>query len=437
VVSGLGGPDPRQRLYAARLVPDRAGAAFFRRAASESGVVLLHDGRAILASGTAGSLPLPAGLAEPDAAARAERALAEIEVLHDGAPAQAAAPLAIGALPFDRTRSAALRIPAATLVEEAAGSVVILVASEKDDLMQAVSAWEAGGLAVGPDDRPAGGPPERFGLSSSRSHEEFRHLVREAVSDIRAGLFEKVVLVREVMVEADRAFHPSSLVERLRALYPSCATFSIDGFVGASPELLVARRGASVSAHPLAGTIGRSGDPATDARAEAEFLASAKERSEHRVVVEAIAAVLGPLCETLAVPDAPSIVELRNVSHLGSFLTGRLSPSSDAGGGLPGALDLVARLHPTPAVAGTPTEDALTWIAKHEELDRGPYAGPVGWVDARGDGEWFVGIRAGLFDGRQARLFAGVGVVADSDPDAELAETQLKLQALLAAAVRP
>jgi menaquinone-specific isochorismate synthase len=430
-------PYRRRGLYAARLVPDGASAAAFRRTASESGVVLCHEERAILALGTAGRAPLPDGLAEPGAAARVEAVLGEVEIIHDAAPAEAAAPLAIGALPFDRTRRGWLRIPATTLVEDSAGSVVILVDSEKDHLMEAVSAWEAGKIARPGDDAPSGGPPERFVLSSVRSHEEFRQLVREAVEDIRAGCLEKVVLVREVVVEADRAFHPSSLVERLRALYPSCATFSVDGFVGASPELLVARRGVSVRAHPLAGTIGRSGDPATDARAEAEFLASAKERSEHRVVVEAIAAVLAPLCDSLELPDAPSIVELRNVSHLGSFLTGRLSPASGAASGPPSALDLVARLHPTPAVAGTPTEDALTWIAKHEELDRGSYAGPVGWVDTRGDGEWFVGIRAALFDGGRARLFAGVGVVADSDPDAELAETQLKLQALLAAAVRP
>ncbi len=170
------------------------------------------------------------------------------------------------------------------------------------------------------------------------------------------------------------------------------------------------------------------------ARAEAALFASAKERSEHRAVVETIAAALMPVVEQLAVPEEPVVMELRNVSHLGTHMEGVLSGRQ---GRYPSALELVGLLHPTPAVAGTPVDLALDYLAKAEELDRDRYAGPLGWVDARGDGEWYLGIRSAIVAGSSARLFAGVGIVADSDPAAELAETQLKLQAFLAAAVRP
>ena len=185
---------------------------------------------------------------------------------------------------------------------------------------------------------------------------------------------------------------------------------------------------------PLAGTAARSGDPDSDRKAEAALLASAKERSEHRVVVDAITSALAPVVERLEVPDGPVIRELRNVSHLGTSITGTLAKRDHD---YPSVLELVGLLHPTPAVAGTPVDLALDYLTKLEELDRDRYAGPVGWVDARGDGEWYLAIRSAIVEGSSARLFAGVGIVADSDPAAELAETQLKLQAFLAAAVRP
>jgi menaquinone-specific isochorismate synthase len=217
----------------------------------------------------------------------------------------------------------------------------------------------------------------------------------------------------------------------LRSLYPSCLVFSIDGFLGASPELLLRRRGDFVESHPLAGTIPRSGDPTVDEQLAAALLGSDKDRAEHRFVVDDVARVLAPWCTDLDVPDEPSIVPLRNVSHLGTRITGHLRPEA------PSALELASLLHPTPAVGGTPRKEALAWLARNEQLDRGPFAGPVGWVDRHGDGDWMVGIRSARVHGATAHLYAGVGVVADSEPAAELAETQLKLQALLAALVRP
>jgi menaquinone-specific isochorismate synthase len=274
-------------------------------------------------------------------------------------------------------------------------------------------------------------PPDRFSLVSARSHADWSRLVQEAVMAVRAGQLAKVVLAREVVVEANRPFVPADILRRLQALYPSCMLFAAEGFVGASPELLVSRRGRQVRSQPLAGTVARSGDPRADDRLTAAMMTSAKERREHGLVVDEVAAGLRPVCERLEVADSPSIVPLRNVSHLGTPIAGRLKSPP------PNALELIARLHPTPAVAGSPTGPAASYLKSVEGFDRGYYGGPVGWMDADGDGDWAVGIRCADVSASTARLFAGVGVVAESDPESELAETQLKLQALLAAVVRP
>jgi menaquinone-specific isochorismate synthase len=262
-------------------------------------------------------------------------------------------------------------------------------------------------------------------------------LVERAVGAIEAGRFAKVVVAREVVATANRVIHVPTVLRRLRSLYPACTVVGAPlgvgdrHFVAASPEILVARDGANVRSHPLAGTIPRSGDPHSDQALADSLLASPKDRAEHEWVVRDVVDGLRPWCESLEVPPTPSIVSLRNVSHLGTLVSGTLTE------GAPSALGLAAALHPTAAVGGTPRAAALAWLTANERLDRGPYAGPVGWVDARGDGEWVVGIRSAVISGASARLFAGVGVVDGSDPAAELAETQFKLQALLAAVVRP
>lgn len=281
-------------------------------------------------------------------------------------------------------------------------------------------------------DARSGAPaPDGFTLTPTVSHADWSEIIGKAVGRIADGAFTKVVLAREVVVKASSDIVVSQVLARLQALYPSCTVFSCEGFVGASPELLVSRFGTSVASHPLAGTVAHSGDADADRRASEQMLSSPKERAEHAFVVDAVASVLRPRCASLSVPDAPSIVALRNVAHLGTRLTGTLTTPA------PTALDLALLLHPTPAVAGTPTDEAIAYLREVEGFDRGRYAGPVGWVDARGDGAFVVGIRSAEISGRVARLFAGVGVVDGSDPDEELAETQLKLQALLAAVVRP
>jgi menaquinone-specific isochorismate synthase len=276
--------------------------------------------------------------------------------------------------------------------------------------------------------------PDEFDLRPSMSHADWKQTVADAVETIRGGELDKVVLARRVDVVANRPFMVAEVLSRLTALYPACMIFHVEGFIGASPELLVRREGDRFASHPLAGTVARSGDRAADDALIAGLLASPKERWEHRIVIDQLSAALAPWCERLDVPETPSVLGLRNVSHLATLITGRLA---ERAGGRPTALDLVQAICPTAAVGGHPTDRALAYLDAVEGFDRGAYAGPVGWVDVRGDGAWALGIRSARIDGERASMYAGVGVVGDSDPVAELAETQLKLQALLAALVRP
>jgi menaquinone-specific isochorismate synthase len=255
--------------------------------------------------------------------------------------------------------------------------------------------------------------------------------VAEATRRLRDGDAQKVVLARAVEVQTDRPLRAGAVLAHLRRAYPASHLFSIDGFIGATPELLVARAGDRLRAHPMAGTAPRSGDPTTDARLAASLLASDNTRDEHRHTIDMVHDTLLPWCSYLDEEAEPSVVAMANVQHLATRLEGRLSSPAAS------VLELVGALHPTPAVGGSPREVALALIAELEQLDRGRYAGPVGWVDAAGNGTWAVGIRSAELRGTTARVFAGVGVVADSDPPSELAETRAKMQALLSALVRP
>jgi menaquinone-specific isochorismate synthase len=240
----------------------------------------------------------------------------------------------------------------------------------------------------------------------------------------------KVVLARELLVEADTPFDRAAVLARLRAAYPGCFLFHVDGFLGASPELLVGRSGDVVRAQPMAGTAPRGGDPTADARLGAALLASPTYRHEHQFTIDMVHDTLLPWCSYLDYEAEPSVVGMANVQHLATLVEGRLSHPA------PSILELVAALHPTPAVNGWPRDLAYDWIADHEGFDRGRYAGAVGWVDGRGNGTWAVSIRCADISGTTARLYAGNGIVADSEPATELAETQAKLQAVLSALTR-
>jgi menaquinone-specific isochorismate synthase len=361
------------------------------------GVAWLHDGASFASSGVVASV-------RPDDAVGF---LAAIE--HDADPKlPGTGPIAVGALPFDPARTGELVVPASIVGRTADGR-----------------GWRTeigGGLRATPE---PGDQPSRYVVSASSSHAAWCSAVERALAAIDTGDLTKVVLARAVDVEADQDFDVAAVLARLRNQQPGCFVYAASGMVGASPELLVARHGSTVVSRPLAGTA-VIGDQDVD-----ELRASAKDGNEHRIVVQAIRAALGPWCEHLDAPDTPEVDTFADVAHLATPVYGTLrSPAPDA-------LTLVRSLHPTPAVAGTPTDAALDAIARLEADPRGSYAGPVGWIDARGDGEWAVALRGAAVDGRRARLHAGAGIVPGSDPEAEWAETQAKLEPMLRALVRP
>jgi menaquinone-specific isochorismate synthase len=239
-------------------------------------------------------------------------------------------------------------------------------------------------------------------------------------------VLEKVVLARDLVATTEAPVDVRALLLRLSARYPSCWTFAVDGLVGSTPELLVRRTGDHVVSRVLAGTSARSSDAVVDAKHAADLLASDKDRSEHELAVRSVADALGPFCSDLVVPRAPEVVRLANVQHLQTDVTGRLA-------GRESALDLAAALHPTAAVCGTPTSLARTTIRELESMDRGRYAGPVGWIDGRGDGAFGIALRCAQVDPhdeRTLRMYAGCGIVAGSVPADELAEAQTKLLAV-------
>ncbi|WP_210495245.1 isochorismate synthase [Patulibacter sp. SYSU D01012] len=256
-------------------------------------------------------------------------------------------------------------------------------------------------------------------------------IVDEAVGRLD-GELQKVVLARSLELHADAPLDPAALLRRLALRDPRGYAFALDvgdgeTLVGASPELLVARRGDRVIARPLAGSTPRRPDPGEDHERAAALFRSAKDRHEHGVVVDAVADALRPLCATLDVPAEPALVGTATMWHLGTTVTGRLADPQ------PSALALATALHPTPAVCGTPPAAAHELIAELEPFERGPYAGAVGWQDAAGDGEWVVTIRCGLVRDNALRLFAGAGVVAGSRGEDELAETAAKFRTFLSA----
>ena len=284
-------------------------------------------------------------------------------------------------------------------------------------------------IGVDPDPRPSLPPvvvpqaPTAVRWSEgSTTVFEWQGLVRSAVERIRSGELDKVVLARDVVADVDGVLDPRHLLVNLAERYPSCWTFSIDGLVGATPELLVRRTGDLVTSRVLAGTVRRRGDVEADASLAQRLLASDKDTEEHEYAVDSVARALAAHCTDLEVPERPHVLELANVQHLATDVTGRLADRAPV-------LALAASLHPTAAVCGTPTERAMAMIRDIEGMDRARYAGPVGWFDAHGDGEFGIALRCAEIDTEAGtvRSFAGCGIVAGSDPELELAETVAKL----------
>jgi menaquinone-specific isochorismate synthase len=386
----------------------------------ETGLLWRESGGGLAGNGVAMRIDLPAGLADVESVRDAIRLLNTIDVEDEvGLPGCGA--VAIGALPFDPIAPAHLIVPRRVVGRSGSEAWITTIEPGSGEDTPTVA---------------LGSPPDQFTLTSSMPHADWQAVVAGALDAIKRSEFRKVVLARRVEITSNRPFITTDVLSRLEALYPSCMLFSVNGFVGASPELLIRRHGLTVESHPLAGTVARSGDSKSDEALVAGLMASDKARHEHQVVVDALQETLEEVCSEIDIPAQPSVMALRNVSHLATHITGRLVAGGPAGAP-PSALELAARVHPTPAVGGDPTDAAVRYLKSVEGFDRGCYAGPVGWVDARGDGAFAVGIRCAEVNGARARIYAGNGVVEGSDPADELVETQLKLQALLAALVRP
>ena len=257
----------------------------------------------------------------------------------------------------------------------------------------------------------------------ARSGTEWSTIVADAVRRITAGELDKVVLARDLIAIAEQPIDLRWPLRRLATSYPNCWTFSVDGLIGATPELLVRREKGLITSRVLAGTIRRTGDDAHDLALAASLARSSKDLEEHEFAVRSVADALKPHCKSMNVPETPFVLHLPNVMHLATDVAGVANNGASA-------LGLAAALHPSAAVCGTPTPVARDLIGEIEGMRRGRFSGPVGWMDAAGDGEWCIALRCGQADPddqRRMRIFAGAGIVAGSDPVAELAETNAKL----------
>jgi menaquinone-specific isochorismate synthase len=383
-----------------RLLPEPAALAWIRR------------GEGLAGWGEAARVTLPAGDDRFTAGEKWLRELFDRATIEDQVRVPGSGAVAFGSFTFDSTCD---------------GSVLVVpsvVAGRRDG-----RAWLT---TIGEPGRPPAPSQALTTPSEVRWHDgslpapDWERTVAAAVRRIRSGGLRKVVLARDLYATASASIDVRVLLRRLAGRYPDCYTFACAGLVGATPELLIRRQDADVSSLVLAGTIGRGRDAAEDAALGAALLGSAKNGEEHEYAVAGVRATLAPLCGRLTVDPSPSLLRLANVQHLATAISGRLAePSHGAGHSV---LALVAALHPTGAVCGTPTEAAMDLIRELEGMDRGRYAGPVGWVDARGNGEWGIALRCAEVDGPRARLFAGCGIVASSDPAAELAEAQTKFR---------
>ena len=374
--------------------------------AGGDGYLFVRDGVGFAGQGVAARVPL----------AEVPAALAAIEH-HD--EVGGVSPLALGVVPFEPGTPCSLVIPQVLVGKAADGRRwVTTIGDASADFRLAK--------------RPAPQAQE-YTVRPLTPVDRYLAAVTAARDAVRNGSLTKAVIARELEVASTEPIDTHAVLLRLKAMFGSSYRYSVDGFIGASPELLVKVDGNTVRSHPLAGTTPRTGDPDTDRRAAAELLASEKNQIEHRVVIDMIHDTLLPWCSYLDWEPDPSIMAVANVQHLATAMEGHLSDPR------PNVLELVEALLPTPALGGFPKAEALELIARVEGFTRGRYGGAVGWVDANGDGTWAVAIRCAELsaDRRSARLVAGGGIVADSEPLAELAETQAKFQAMLSAIVRP
>ena len=378
--------------------------------------VFVRDGEGFVAAGEAMTLSVPVGEGRTRIARERLTALFADADIDDAVHIPGSGAVAIASFTFDPAADGSvLRVPR-VLVGRRDG-VTWRTTIDPDGQPPLVAPEEPRPRAGSDDvDRP------RYG-GSTVADAAWLEAVVDTVDAIRAGRFAKAVLARDVHLWSRTPFAMDEVLSAISARFPSCFTFLVDGLVGASPELLLRRRGPTVASRVLAGTAPRGDDSTKDAKFGDALLASTKDRWEHDLAARSVTDVLDRYCTVVDAPEGPSLVRLDNVQHLGSDVTGMLAGDVHV-------LDLLDVLHPTAAVAGTPRDVALAHIRDVEGMDRGRYAGPVGWCDVDGDGEFAIALRCAEVDGARARLFAGAGIVEGSLPEAELMETWLKMRAM-------
>jgi len=381
----------------------------------------LRGGDGLVGWGVAARLATGAPRCGGDLAADVEGLLGRIGV-RDDVNVPGSGPVAIASLAFDpRGSGSVVVVPRVVLGRRDGRSWLTLVTPAREAV--SVPQLRRRPYAV-PD------PDGARIVAELPGPQQWRSVIASAVAELRADPeLDKVVLARAIDVAARRPLDPRAVAARLAQRFPSCFTFVCDGLVGASPELLVRRAGRHAESLVLAGTTPRGATAEQDASYERELLTSPKIAHEHAVAADSVRTVLTPLAVDV-VTGRPSLLRLPNVSHLGTKVEAWLPPDQ------PSALALATALHPTAAVGGTPRKAALDAIRRLESVSRERYAGPVGWVDARGDGEFAIALRCAQLQGDRARLWAGGGIVAESDPQSEVEETVVKFDAVLSALLR-
>jgi menaquinone-specific isochorismate synthase len=380
----------------------------------------VRHGAGLVGWGEAARVTLPAGDDRFAAAEKWLRELAEGADVADAAGCRGSGLVAFGSFTFDdASEGSVLVVPRAILGRDEDGNAWLTTITVKGEPPLRAAPY-----------RPLVIPEKIRWYDGSLSAPEWEQAVAAAVRRIARGDLRKVVLARDLYASADAPVDARVLLRRLSARYPDCFTFACAGLVGATPELLIRRDGRDVSALVLAGTLPRGATPAEDARLAAALLSSAKDNEEHGYAAASMRDAIAPLCAALEIAPRPELIQLANLQHLGTWMRGTLAADQSA-------LALAAAVHPTAAVGGTPTDTAVELIRELENMDRERYAGPVGWVDADGNGEWGIALRCAQLTGDRARLFAGCGIVAGSDPAAELAEAQVKFRPMQTALEQP
>jgi len=393
-------------------VPD-PGEGFCRQIPVPDALAWIRQGAGLVGWGEAARVTLPAGADRFADGEKWLRELIEGARVDDEVGRRGSGLVAFGSFTFDdASDGSVLIVPRAILGRDGTGNAWLTTITPDGE-----SPWQPA-----PFDPPE--PPDIVSWhDGALSAPEWEQAVGEAVRRIKhSSSLRKVVLARDLYATANRPIDARTLLDRLASRYPGCYTFACDGLVGATPELLISRDGWRVSSLVLAGTTPRGATPAEDSELATALLGSAKENEEHQYAAASLENALAPLCQAMYVAPQPALIRLPNLQHLGTRVRGTLSSADRS------ALGLAAAVHPTAAVGGTPTDAAVELIRELESMDRERYAGPVGWVDADGNGEWGIALRCAQLDGDRARLVAGCGIVAGSDPAAELAETITKFR---------